>query len=284
MTVKEFYNTYRNLTINLVNGQSVFHVDVHEYRNAHDYFSGGNEIAADHDVTDGMNAWAILRQNIRRNGKSLGTNRWKVTFTLVGPPAQSTTAAAAVATMPALAFQTEIVNVEELAPAFYGKGSPAAIREALRLVAAFGLAQPTSAALNAYCTADIGLDCSGFVGNYMKQEGLGSFSAETGARQFAPESNRISKLDDIDAQSVIVWKNTNHVALVDQVEPFCRQDGTVHAWVAESCGSQLVPGDVHTDGLNYTEYVFHSVDKHKVFQVVRGIGGHSKNSVYVANY
>lgn len=289
MTVLDFYNQYRRLYVDLVTGFRLYNIDVHEYRNAHDYFQGGNEISADHDVDAGMDqAWAPLRQKIRREGRSLGTGRYQVTFSYTNATEVATTTLGAdgrpVITMPAIHFVTETIDTRELAPAFYGKGSPSAIRKALRYAVAFGLVQPTASALNTYCQDYIGLDCSGFVGNYLQQEGNSAFGPETGATNFAPAASRISSMDQIREKSVIVWKNTNHVAIVHSVEPICRVDGKVFAMVAESCGSSLTPGDVHTDGLNYTQYEFQSVNAStKVFSVKRGIGGSTPNQVYVAN-
>ncbi len=65
--------------------------------------------------------------------------------------------------------------------------------------------------------------------------------------------------------------------------PLCRIDGMVHAMVAESCGANLIKGDIHTDGMNYTKYVFKSIDKHKMIKVVRGMGGSHPNGICVAN-
>ncbi len=276
MTVFDYYNLYRKMNVNLVTGMYVFGVDIHEYRNAGAYFQHKPVTNADHDVALGMDAaWPRLQQKIIKTGRSIGSHRYSVTFSY---------ADASFTDQSVPRFTTEIINLLELAPAYFGKGSPETIRKVLRYAAAFGLVNNTTAAMNAYCTDYIGMDCSGFVGNYLQSEGVAGFTPETGATNFAPAAFRISSLDEIRAKSVLCWKNDNHVAIVDHVVgDFCRNDGTVHAMVAESCGSQLVRGDIHTDGMNYTEYVFQSIDRHKTVKVVRGIGGSNANEVHVAN-
>jgi len=273
MRVLEFYKLYRNLTVDLVDGVRIHHVNVNEYRNAKDYFSEVpvDNISVDHDVTEGMSAWGKLQGQIRKNGKSIGTQRYEVSFERA-------------VSSNMIRVQSEAVHLLELGPSYWGKGSPFGIAKTLRFAAAFGLVKPTLSDMNNYCRDYIGLDCNGFVGNYLKHEGLGNLGPSHKVSAFAPAGSRVSKMTDIRAGSVLVWTSGGHVAIVDEVDGFCRADGTVHAMVAESTGSRLDSGDEHTDGLNYTEYVFQSV-KDKVFKARRGIGkGKGASSVYVANF
>jgi hypothetical protein len=53
---------------------------------------------------------------------------------------------------------------------FQGKGSPEDVQVTLQLAVRFGVIQPaTKAAIQAYCDTDhLGLDCNGFIGNYIR--------------------------------------------------------------------------------------------------------------------
>ncbi len=52
---------------------------------------------------------------------------------------------------------------------FYGKGSPEDVQVTLQLAVRFGVIQPTKQAIEAHCDIDhLGLDCNGFVGNYIR--------------------------------------------------------------------------------------------------------------------
>jgi len=52
--------------------------------------------------------------------------------------------------------------------------------------------------------------------------------------------------------------------------------------VAESSAARLLPGDPHTDGLNYAQYTINS-DNGDVFNVQRGVGGTNLWDVYISN-
>ena len=52
---------------------------------------------------------------------------------------------------------------------FYGKGCPEEVQVTLQLAIRFGVIQPTKEAIQAYCNTDhLGLDCNGFIGNYIR--------------------------------------------------------------------------------------------------------------------
>ena len=257
------------MTVDLEDGRRIFGVDIHEYRNAKDYYKGTNDISEDHDVTAGMSvAWADLSRKIRKHGTKIRKGTYSIWLPIPKPGAD-----------PEIQIE-EVAVMAQFVGVFSGKGSPTAIRQTLKLTAAFGLCDATAASMNSYCQAFIGLDCSGFVGNYLKHMGHGSIGPSTPAKSFAPEVNRLSKLSDIQAGCVICWKNVGHVAVIDRVLSSTGSD--VECKVVESTGSSLIPGDVHTDGMNHTTYHVKSVDSAKVFKVKRGIGGSGLNSVYIA--
>lgn len=277
MTPLAFYWEYRDLFVTTLDGITHFGIDVHEYRNAKDYYQGTTDISADHDIEAGMDiAYAALSRKIRKHGTKISRGTYRLRF-----PIEGLTGAAGTV------VHEEIVKTTEIVQVYHGKGSPDQIRQALRLAAAFGLVASTAAAMNAYCTDYVGIDCSGFVGNYLRHEGSTQFGPSTPAKSFAPANLRLSSLDQIEDRCVLNWKNVGHVAIIDQVVAKRPGNGTVtevECIVCESTGSSLIPGDVHTDGMNCTTYLVKSVDAHKVFKVKRGIGGSGLNSVYIAKH
>jgi hypothetical protein len=313
MTPYEYYLNYRRLNVRLAEGMMVFGIDVHEYRNAKGFWSpGGSTLSADYRVDNAMkNAWPELQAKIIKHGRSAGPFRYFVPLGMQAPvPVDDSLPGAP----PSVGW--EIVDLLELSPVFYGKGKPSQIRQALRLVEMFELVADNVSAMNTYCTNYIGLDCSGFVGNFLQEMGHSSFGPQTPATAFAPVGSRRKSLDDIDALDVMCWKNTDHVAIIDRIvttttaisdnrmlstgrrqfdmddqgggyrtgsiaTPFSRRTTEVQCMVAESSAAQLVPGDSHTDGLNYTQYTIKSVNG-DVFKVQRGLGGTNLWDVYIS--
>jgi len=52
---------------------------------------------------------------------------------------------------------------------FYGKGCPEDVQVTLQLAVRLGIIEPTQEAVQAYCSTDhVGLDCNGFIGNYIR--------------------------------------------------------------------------------------------------------------------
>jgi len=312
MTPYEYYLNYRRLNVTLCEGVCVFGVDVHEYRNAKGFWSGGSVLSEDYRVDDAMNhAWPKLQAEIKKHGRSIGPHRYLVPVGLYAPVPIDDSLPGAPASV-----VREVVDILDLAPVFFGKGKPSQIRQALRLAEYFELVGDTVSALNTYCTDYVGLDCSGFVGNFLQEMGHPSFGPETPASAFAPAGSRRKSLDDVEAFDVICWKNTDHVAIIDTIAsttrtisdnrmpstgrrqsdmedqgggyrtgsiatPFSRRVTEVRCMVAESSAARLLPGDKHSDGLNYTQYTIKSVDG-GVFKVQRGVGGTDLWDVYIS--
>ena len=274
MTVLEFYNAYRNLSVPLVGGPTITGIDIHQYRNGKDYCSkieDADDISPDHDVNVGMAAWNRLYAKIKKSGERAGKDKYLLKL-------ESPTG------FGMIRVALEMADAVRLMACFCGKGHPSHIAQALRLAVYFELLQPTHKAIYDYCQANIGMDCSGFVGNYLRHHGLGpNLGPSSKVSAFAQAPYRISELSAIRAGSVIVWASGSHVAIVHCILPQ-GPNGTTGAVVCESTGSCLEAGDADTDGMNSTNYVFESVGKDKVFKVRRGIGGRGLNSVYVANY
>jgi hypothetical protein len=259
-------------------------IDVHEYRNAKDVFNEVNndqddtndvdEIDADWDAGPGWkNGWGALGGKIATHGELLGTNRYRLRFPLPTKkvPKPEVTA-------------EEIVNTAELSRAFTGKGTPEICARALRLAEAFGLVAPTVATMQTYCDNYVGLDCNGFVGNYLREKGCTVVGPETIAYPYAflPPPSRLSRLEDVKADCVLVWKTAGHVAIIDRTSGI-QFNGVLPVAVCESTGARYVPTDVHTDGLNYTVYEIHPPGRDQVFKVKRGLGSSGLNDVYIGN-
>ncbi|MDI1243169.1 MAG: hypothetical protein PSX80_14745 [bacterium] len=165
---------------------------------------------------------------------------------------------------------------------FVGKGSQENIKKALKLAAAFGMANGSMTGLQQFCDQNIGIDCSGFASNYF---GLNAHQAcNTGASVMAPVDKRIRKLEQVREGTAIVFKSGLHVALVDKVTQVDRlDDGTIYAatcMVAESTNDEMVEGS--SSGLNDTEYTLLGTNNKYdpyLFKVLRPLKS-SSNGIY----
>jgi hypothetical protein len=105
--------------------------------------------------------------------------------------------------------------------AFFGKGSPWDYSLALGLAIRYGRLR--SSTLQRYCDkiARLGLDCSGFVGQYFNY--MGKFTQEdvrkySAARWANRPKNKVRKtINEIKSTDVLIWTGKGHVALVDKV-------------------------------------------------------------------
>jgi hypothetical protein len=286
----EYLRQYRDLCVQLVSGRLVPGIDVHEYRNAQDVFDKRNtdddksndvdNMREDFDAGAGWKiGWASLRSKIAKHGKKLGGHKYALQFPLPTKENPKPNQGA-----------LETVHAAELAQAYIGKGTPEIIASALRLAEAFGLVAGNTAAMQKYCDQYIGLDCNGFVGNYLKQEGSKLVGPSTSAKagSFMPEIRRHASLADVKYRSVLCWKNVGHVAIIDLLYPPVLaapkfDTEVVRCMVCESTGARAVANDIHTDGLNYTLYEIHPPTKGNVFKVKRGLGGGRLNEVYIGD-
>jgi hypothetical protein len=289
-TPSDYYAEYRQLTVRLVDGRILLGVDVHRYRNAQDVFDWHNtdndpsndvdNMRAELDAGPGWHtAWGALSAKIAQYGQQVGKDLFRLQFPL---PTKADP-------KPAVAVD-EFVFLSELAAAYIGKGTPERCAQALRLAEAFGLVSGTLGAMQKYCDDYIGLDCNGFVGGYLKRRGCTVAGPETPAYPYAfvPPNWRLSKLEDVQSESVLIWKTDGHVAIVDRVIGPVYVPPKFDSWVlrclvCESTGAQSRQGDVNTNGLNYTTYEIHPPGRDQVFKVKRGLGGPWLNDVYIGN-
>jgi hypothetical protein len=172
------------------------------------------------------------------------------------------------------ANQFESVDLGMVQRTFVGKGSPQDIATTLKFCARFGMVGTATSDLQKYCDDYIGLDCSGFVGNYANLAlGAGYDLMNKGARSFAPAGKRRAHLADVRPNDVLCWSTTNHVAVIDLFEldwvrlarnKLAEENDTnlagMRIVVVESNGSR---------GLNHDTYTVLRVNSDKVFTVRR---------------
>ena len=96
---------------------------------------------------------------------------------------------------------------------FYGKGSPEDIRDVVRLASRYKLTDAKT--VNQYCTANIGLDCNGFAGNFWgidPETIIGSYDV-----------NRRKAVADVASGDAMIYYRKGgsspvHIAVVDEVK------------------------------------------------------------------
>jgi hypothetical protein len=274
----ELYNTYRNLDVPLANGLHVYGLDVHEYRWARGYWTRApGDPRNDHDIVDGMGkGWSPLWARIQKAAvKQIGK---------YGLVVQGKTGLPDVAPDISWAYMEVIDDWRDILYVFEGKGHPRHIQQALRLghlLGLIGVKGTVEADMKVWCRDYIGLDCNGFVGNYTRDWGvlIPDLKAlrdlpNTLPINFAPVGRRLSRIQDLHANDILVWTDGQHIAIIDKVESIAT-DGkgtpTALVWVCESTGSSSLEGDKHTDGLNYTQYAVTAVNG-DVFTVYRAGG------------
>jgi hypothetical protein len=267
MSIKpsEFMAQYRAMTVPLIDGTSIYNIDVHEYRNAKDYYQKTDDISPDHDVFDGMGAFAKLKNAIIKHGKKIGSFKYRCTLEISSGQLANRT------------FQEE-VNLRKLEMCFAGKGSPLQVQKALRLAQAFGFIRHEQASMSRYVTKYLGIDCSGFVSNYLSVVcGLPFDPAKFNAVSYRTQGTAVASLTDVKACDVMSWATTNHVAIIDNANfHFVRNNKqeiqAFYCLVVESTGSNLTKGNVHTDGLVCTYYLILPPDAQGRFSIARSLG------------
>lgn len=260
-TPKSLYDNYRNLDVTLIDGVTIYGIDIHEYRN--------NELDGGLGCGEGNKAYETLKQKVVKHGIKYSSQLYELNYPIENYPK----------TENAVIPYDYVIKWPDLIRPYVGKGSPDEIRLALRLAVGFGLVKDTKAAIQDYCDKYIGLDCSGFAGNY-----LGNGLTGKKALEFAPPGTRLGYLERVKSGTAIVWQNGKHVALVDEVVNYTRGTNgymdSVECFVAESTGDQMIAGGPK-DGLNYTKYKILYINRGEKFQVVRSLAAAKKDYYYV---
>jgi hypothetical protein len=141
-------------------------------------------------------------------------------------------------------FQT---NKERIRTAAMGKGAPQDYQLALEWAVRSGkVKNPTQASLQTYCDEHLGIDCSGFVTNYLCVIGKKVYSANlvrnTSAASYFSSANAVNDSTQIKPNDLLVWMSGNsvmrspgHVAVVDWYTPQCLAGGNMR--VVEATGA-----------------------------------------------
>jgi len=270
MSPSDYLRRYRSLQVTLLDGITIYNVDVHEYRNATTFYAG-LDAEGDHNIHTGMTAKDKLMGKIRNRGTKVSAGNYQLRYSASGEVLAKKDTTTSVA-------GTLIVNSVRILQPFQGKGSPEEIEMVLKLAVGCGLLTPTLDEMQRYCNENIGLDCNGFVGNWVRAEGHGSLTPGTHISTFSSTGTKRSAISEIQARDLMVFVSNSHIMAIDSLSATTpNTTPNVECLVAESCGSNVERGNIHTDGLNLTYYNVKSVNN-KVFKVKRGRGWESASS------
>jgi hypothetical protein len=139
-------------------------------------------------------------------------------------------------------------NREHIRSAAMGKGSPRDYELALEWAVRSGkIANPTQASIQAYCDDHLGIDCSGFVTNYLIANGKKPDTADarrnTSAASYYNPGKAVNDSAAVRQGDLLVWMtaaNTvltgpGHVAVVESYVPASRAGGNMR--VVEATGA-----------------------------------------------
>jgi CHAP domain len=138
-------------------------------------------------------------------------------------------------------------NKERIRTAAMGKGAPQDFELALEWAVRSGkVPTPTQATLQTFCDEHLGIDCSGFVTNYLCACGKKAYSSQTvrntSAASYFNAANAVNDSGRIRQGDLLVWmqgnsvkSNPGHVAVVDSFNPQSRAGGNMR--VVEATGS-----------------------------------------------
>jgi len=147
------------------------------------------------------------------------------------------------------------VHNHEMMRFFTGKARPSEIRRALFVAQVVGAVAPDQEALQAYCDAHSGMDCSG-----MASLIYGYVDKDINSTGYRTRGVERTKIEDFQPGDAIVWRHDNHIAVIDKVGPGA-DSTTRKCWVAESTAAKL---NQSTSGVQYSEYTFECDDTDKV--------------------
>lgn len=181
-----------------------------------------------------------------------------------------------------------MISSHKLVAVFTGKGSPEDISDVLWLARHFNLVdfqQPAGGpkkhvrndatwTMQHYSDDYIGLDCNGFVGNYVQHVmGKSNYNGNTEIPSYFSRGTPRTKIDEVQALDVMVWPDFGHITIIDSLSAK-NADGSMNCVVAESTGA-------FGGGTHVGTYVIkpHKDEKSKKFTINRGAG--NDNVVYI---
>ncbi len=138
-------------------------------------------------------------------------------------------------------------NNDGIRTAAMGKGSPRDYELALEWALRSGkIKERTRAGIQAYCDTHLGIDCSGFVTNYLiangRKDDTDSVKRNTGAASYYNTAKAVNDPTAIRQGDLLVWMNGNqvktspagHIAVVESYMAQCRVGGNMR--VVEATG------------------------------------------------
>lgn len=138
-------------------------------------------------------------------------------------------------------------NKDRIATAAMGKGAPLDYQLALEWAVLSGkIKNPTQASIQTYMDEHLGIDCSGFVTNYLCVIGKKTYSSHlvgnTSAASYFSAANAVNDSTQVRQNDLLVWMRGNHVmtgpghvAVVDWYTPQCLAGGNMR--VVEATGA-----------------------------------------------
>jgi hypothetical protein len=148
---------------------------------------------------------------------------------------------------------------QEFVDVFTGKGSVDNIAKCLRLAARHriyfhdgppagpGPGLDSTAGVQRVVTEYIGLDCTGFVGNWLRTAGVPGASPQRAPLDWLEHATLKTSLADIAEGDIVVWQNGNHIAAIESV-------GTLSA---DGLSRDARVGESSSGGVLINPYTFH---------------------------
>jgi hypothetical protein len=136
---------------------------------------------------------------------------------------------------------------QQILNAAMGKGAPRDYELALEWAVASGkISQPSPANIQNFCDQRLGIDCSGFVTNFLiansLRPSLPATASNTSAASYFVDSQAVNNIYDIQPGHLLVWmegnqvkRNPGHVAVVDFYIPQSLPGGNMR--VVEATGA-----------------------------------------------
>jgi hypothetical protein len=279
MTPSEFMQLYRAMAI-VMDDNTVHVADIHQYM-----INTATNSREHHAKQMWQQIKARLDDEVK--GEKKEAKEWQQAHK-VGPPPP--------ASREWLVHQIDPTVTYGLLEAVHlGKGSPDANQVFIILAVRYGFADPHL--LSQFTDKYMGLDCSGFVSNYLVHIGRLSRDApmQRGAKSFDDFANRRDRLDEVRRFDLMVWSDTNHIAIINtapvaqqQLLPSGHHHGRGQAQHPDPPRTRTVyTSDVvesnGSHGLHKGSYTLESVNDHQVFTVKRAGSSHPWH-VYIVDY
>ena len=146
------------------------------------------------------------------------------------------------------------IHNHEMMRFFTGKARPREVARALFLAQVVGAVAPNETALQAYCDAHSGMDCSGVTALV-----YGYVGKDHNSTWYRTQGTTRVRIEEIQARDAIVWLKANHIALIDSVGPG-PDASKISCWVVESTAGKLTRAEA---GVQYSRYTFERDDSGK---------------------